>query len=306
MASHAPQENKDENGIISSHENLHISQENFENVSQLEIEVDALTRDNSELFELLQNERRKSKRLQNELKLGKLQENLRNRDAITAGDSNTSEAVLQDIVSMLKAKLESKESECEDLGDKLSVMNQELASQGEELARHTLEFENRIKHLHELLAQERELNSLLSEESDQTVRELQAKIKEKDFVNTELRAIQDETCVRMQNIEEECRFYQTKLSDTEKRLKRIEGEHAQLVATETDSVSCQVSESELHALEQRARDSNENEVFCEVFAALWENSDVEMSGRRNANEYTMNIFKLIRNGFKQLGEETAV
>ena len=297
MASNLSQDSNEENDLSLT--------DNSEKLSQLEIEVDALTQENSELFVLLQNERRKSKLLQDELELGSLQKNFSENDmsanTFKAGDANeTSEGFLQNVVLMLKEKLESKENECQDLEDKLSVMNQELANQGEELARATLEFQHQIKRLHELLAQERDLNSLLSEESDQTVQELQTKIQEKTDINTELKVIQDETSERMQNIEEECRFYQTKLRDTETRLRRITSEHEQQVAMETDSVSCQVSESELHAFQERENESHENDMFRDIFTVLWENDDMDMSGLGNANKYKMDIFKSIRNGFRKL------
>jgi DNA repair exonuclease SbcCD ATPase subunit len=302
MASNASQDSNDENDI-----SIISSIENSEKLSQLEIEIDALTQENSELFVLLQNERKKSKLLQNELELGGLQKKFSEDDDESAnpskagGASETSEGFLQNVVLMLKEKLESKESECEDLEDKLSVMNQELANQGEELARATLEFQHQIARLHELLAQERDLNSLLSEESDQTVQELQTKIQEKNDINTELKVIQDETSERMQNIEDECRFYQTKLRDTETRLRRITSEHEQQVpAMETESVSCQVSESELHAFQKRERESNENDLLRVIFAAMWEDADIEVSGLRNANRYKIDIFKSIRNGFRKL------
>jgi chromosome segregation ATPase len=299
MAYNASQESADENDIS--------SYENSEKVSQLEVEMDALTQENSELFVLLQNERRKSKLLQDELELGSLQQNSLEKgtsaDIVTAKDSETSEGFLQNVVLMLKEKLESKESECENLEDKLSVMNLELGSQGEELARTTLEFQQQIKRLHELLEQERDLNSLLSEESDQTVQELQTKIQQKNDINTELKVIQDETSERMQTIEDECVFYQTKLRDTEKRLRRITSEHEQQVAIETDSVSCQVSESELHAFQERERETSGNDMFREIFTILWAN-DIETNGLGNVNRNKMDIFKLIRDGFRKLRGNT--
>ena len=302
MASNVVQENNEENDI-SSHKNPG-------KVSQLKFEVDALTQENSELFLLLQNERRKSKLLQSELELGSQQENSweksTNEDAaITAGNGETTETFLQNVVLMLKEKLESKESECEELEDKLSVMNQELASQGEELARATLQSEYQIKHLHQLLAQERDLNSLLSDESDQTVRELQTIIHEKDDLNTELKVIKDETSERMQNIEEECRFFQTKLCDTEKQLSSIVSEHEHKVAIETDSVSCQVSESELHGFQEREHALHESDEFYAVFMAVWGSGDIVMN-RLGVNRYKMDIFKLIRNGFRKLRENALV
>ena len=297
MASNVYQDNIENNEITLF--------ENLERVSQLENQVDALSQENRELFVLLQNERRKSKLLQRELDRGNPEENAYEKgmseDLVTAEDSQTSGVFLQNVILMLKEKLESKESECEDLEDKLSVMNQELGSQGEELARATLEFEHQLKHAHELLAQERDLNSFLSEESDQTVRELQSKIQEKDYINTELKVIQDETSERMQTIEEECRFYQKKLHDTETLLSSKADEQEQL-KRETDSVSCQVSVSELHALAKCEHESNEREIFCELFTALWAKDDIEINELRNANRHKMSIFKLIRNGFKKLKE----
>lgn len=177
-------------------ESEHILFEKIQKVSQLETEVDALTKENSELFLQLQNERRKSKQLESKLEHGGQQGSSSEQD--WAGDSladfaqgqETSIDFLQDVVVMMKEKLDTKESECEELEDKLSVMNQELVAQKEELARATMEFENQLKHLHKMLAQERDLNSLLSEESDQTVRELETRIQEKDEINTELKFIQ--------------------------------------------------------------------------------------------------------------------
>ena len=263
-------------------------------VSQLESEVDALTLENSELFVLLHDERRKSKQLQNELELLDLRK--KSSEHGKTGEE-TSHHFLQNVVVTLKAKLDTKESECEELEDKLSVMNQELAAQREELARSTLEFEHQLKHLHKLLAQERDLNSLLSEESDQTVHELETRMHEKDEMNTELKVIQDETSERMHSIEEECRLYQSKLHDTETRLRIISSEHEQS-SIQTDSVSCQVSESDLQVREEN--DSYESRTLYQIFTALWENGD-EINRIGNATRYKMDIFDLIKNGFSNLG-----
>ena len=297
MASNVYQENVEANEISLF--------ENLERVAELENEVDALSQENRELFVLLQNERRKSKLLQRELELGNLEENSwqkgMNEDVVTAGDNQTSDVFLQNVILILKEKLEAKESECEDLEDKLSVMNQELGSQAEELARTTVEFEHQLKHTQELLAQERDLNSFLSDESDLTVRELQNKIQEKDNINAELKVIQDETSERMHSIEEECRFYQNKLRDTETLLSSIDKEQEQS-KRETHSVSCQVSASELHALAKREHESNEREILWQLFAALWGNDDINTNELRNANRHKMDTFKLIRDGFRKLKE----
>ena len=295
MASNVYQENVETNEISLF--------ENLERVAELENEVDALCQENRELFVLLQNERRTSKLLQRELELGNLEENSwekgMNEDVVTAGDNQTSDVFLQNVILMLKEKLEGKESECEDLEDKLSVMNQELGSQAEELARATVEFEHQLKHTQALLAQERDLNSFLSDESDLTVRELQNKIQEKDNINAELKVIQDETSERMHSIEEECRFYQNKLRDTETLLSSINKDQSK---RETHSVSCQVSASELHALAKREHESNERDILCQLFAALWGNDDINTNELRNANRRKMDTFKLIRDGFRKLKE----
>lgn len=283
-----------------SQENEITPHEKTGSVLQPEIDVDALTEENSELFVLLQNERRKSKRLEYELKLRNPPENLTKKcisSDVVAGNDKVAEDFLQNVVLMLKKRLESKQKECDDLQDKLSVLNQEFSSQREQLAGVTLEFEHQIKHLNEMLAQERNLNTLLSEESDQNVHELQTKIHEKDNLNTELKFIQEEMSERMQTIEDECRFYQTKLHDTEQRLSNIVNAKDQRVAMEMETVSCQVSESELYACELY-----ESEGFYKEFLALWGSGDFGMDALKNSKKYKMDVFKLIRDGFSELRE----
>ncbi|XP_028409618.1 coiled-coil domain-containing protein 69-A-like [Dendronephthya gigantea] len=303
MTTNVSQKNDHEREIFAREDN-DIPHGNLEKISQLKVEVDALSQENGELFILLQNERRRSKELED--KLGSLPEKSLEQEMISCeSNTETCENFLQNAVLTMKEKLDSKQNECEDLEDKLCVMNQELASQGEELARATLEFQHQINHLHELLAQERDLNTTLSEESDQTVRELETKIQQKEEMNTELKFIQEETSEQIQTIEQKCRFYQTKLFDAEKRLTSIAKEHEQLASKEANSIACQVSEKELHALDKREREKRENNTLYKFFPDLWDQGDFKMNGLRSATTYKIGIFYMIRDGFKKLGRESS-
>ena len=304
MTSNVSQKN-DSGREISAQENIDIFHENLERISQLEVEVDGLSQENGELFVMLQNERRKSKALEDKLG-GQHDKTLEQEIIRDESNADTSENFQQNVVLTMKEKLYLKQNECEDLEDKLSVMNQELATQGEELARATLEFQHQIKHLHELLAQERDLNATLSEESDQTVRELETKIQQKEEMNTELKFIQEETSEQIQKIEQKCHFYQTKLCDAEKRLISTAKEQERLASKEMDSIACQVSEKELHALDKREREKRQSSKLHEIFPDLWDKGDFGINGMRSATTYKIGIFNMIRNGFKNLRKGSGV
>lgn len=225
---------------------------NLEKVSQLENEVDELTQEKDELSELLESASEKSKLLQSELDIVQSSEMLPPMAGISTNEGRVSATegetdLLQVVVFKLKKKLDTKEMECNELEDKLSVMRQELVRQGEQLARTSSEFEQQLGRLHDVLSKERQLNSLLSEESDQTTRELQMKLQEQNDLNAELQGIHQQASETIVSIEEQSLFYRTKLKETEQRLDVISNEYEQSTRGRK-SISCQVRECDLAGL----------------------------------------------------------
>lgn len=278
---------------------------NLERVSQLENEVDELTKEKSELFELLENEKEKNKLLQSELELLHTTETCFKPEVstedvgdLTTADEEENENFLHNIIVMLKSKLDAKETECNELEDNMSAMHEELIDHGEQFARARTEFEQQLKKLQNVLSKERHLNSLLSEESDQTVGELQTNIQEKEKLNTKLQDIHIQVSKKMVSMEEQCTFYKTKLEDTEEQLHVISSEYEQSSMKEKMDFSSQVSECDLAELGEGWPAPIQNDKVYQMFIALWTKSNIPDEQMSNGNRHKLNIIRLLQNGFK--------
>lgn len=254
------------------------STDKVEKVSHLNNELKVLCEQNKELKNLLQIERRKSESLREELRLGR-----------PIDTEDISENFIEHIMIMMKEKLEEKENHFVHLEGKLRTMSDKIASQEEQLTQNALEHEQQVKHLHHLLAEERHLNNVLSEESDQVVCDLQTKLQQKVKLNAEMKNTQKEMTERLSAMEGQCQFYRERY-DNEKNVDVIRKE----------DLACQVKEEDFeHFQRQEQQEFYNDEFLNHIFMQLWEESFPEVSKMNSMKHYTISIFKTIRNGLQK-------